>query len=157
MKKDGRKRLSAAERDQYLHLQVALSALKDTSAMAQRIKRIPRARSMLACAIGLIEGVSSRILDTVPLEQLLSLKRNMPHLRWDVRITSASSKDFSTDGVWVSFNGLDALCDAAREKCLMCMLDKQQRRKCPLAKALDELPIERAGDSRDDCNYSLDF
>jgi hypothetical protein len=45
--------------------------------------------------------------------------------------------------MWVSWDAINGLIEAGREKCITCTLTPQEQRQCKLAKALDEMPAEK--------------
>lgn len=151
---DERKRLNAAEQDGLLALNAALQALKDSETLDSRLGQISRGLSMRNAAAGMIRKAIERIYATMPVEQLVSYSRNLQTLRYYVEVSRPNGRKYGDDGRWLSYDALDKLCAAAQEgRCLVCTKDKQEQRKCPLAKALDELPCAKADEHADGCKY----
>lgn len=126
---EDRKRLHADERDALLHLCAALQGFASASALDKRIASIKGAMSMVNGAKGMLGKAIAEIYDTVPLEQLVSFRRQLKGLRYSINVQNVAGKDYSNDGVWVSLDALDALAHATRDHCMMCMKDTVEQRK----------------------------
>lgn len=150
---EDRKRLHANERDALLHLCAALQGFASASALDKRIASIKGVKSMVNGAKGMLGKAIAEIYDTMPLEQLLSFRRQLKGLRYSISIQNVGGKDYSNDGVWVSLDALDALAAGTRDHYMMCMKNTVEQRKCPLAKALDELPCINADENASGCRY----
>lgn len=150
---EDRKRLNASERDALLHLCAALQAFTCASGLDKRIASIKGARSMVNGAKGMLGKALAEIYDTMPVEQLVSFRRQLKGLRYSISVQNVGGKDYSNDGVWVSMGALDTLCAAVKDHCLMCTMDTAEQRRCPLAKALDELPCINADEDAKGCRY----
>lgn len=150
---EDRKRLYASERDALLHLCAALQGFASASALDNRIASIKGAKRLINGAKGMLGKALSEIYDTVPVEQLISFRRQLKGLRYSISVQNVGGKDYSNDGVWVSMEALDTLCTGLKDHCLMCQKDTIQQRKCPLAKALDELPCINADEDAHGCRY----
>lgn len=148
-----KKRLSADEMRGLLNLFAGLNALKEAELVNSRITEIEGARRLYMCGWGMIRRLSEKIVDSMPMDQVLSLRRNLKTLRYSISVARPGGKDYSDDGRWLSYTALDVLVGAAQDTCLMCMKDKQEQRKCPLAKAFDELPCSREDFRTDGCRY----
>lgn len=150
---DSRKRLHADERLALLHLCAALQGFVSASALDKRIASIKGAKSLVNGAKGMLGKAVDEILDTMPLEQLISFRRQLKGLRYSISVQNVGGKDFKNDGVWLSLEALDALCGATRDHCLMCTKDTAEQRKCELAKAFDEMPCINADENAPGCRY----
>ena len=148
-----RKRLNAREQQGLMSLFAAVNAIKDSEDIDSRIEQVKGAKGMRNSALGLIRKTVEGIMDTMPADQLISFRRNLKTLRYYIAVTKPNGRDYSDDGRWLSYDALDTLCAAAKDHCMMCMKDKQEQRKCPLAKALDELPVRNEDDRTDGCRY----
>lgn len=148
-----RKRLYAEERLALLHLCAALQGFASASALDKRIASNKGAKSMVNGAKGMLGKVLEEIYDTVPLEQLLSIRRQLKGLRYSISIQNVGGKDYKNDGMYLSLEALDTLLDATRDHCMMCMKNTTEQRKCALAKALDELPCINADENAKGCRY----
>lgn len=150
---DNRKRLNANEQLALMHLCAAVQALAASSALNKRVGKIKGAKAMLNGAKGMIDKLLDSIFDTMPLEQLISIRRNLNTLTYSVSVKSVGGKDYKTDGRWLSLAALDELCGATRDHCLMCIKTVEEQRRCHLAKALDELPCIHADEDARGCRY----
>ena len=148
------KRLNAAEQQGLIALYAALNALKDSEDLDSRLELIDNGKGMRNGARGMIRRLSEKIMDTMPTEQLVSFTRNLQTLRYYVEVSRPNGRPYKNDGRWLSYEALDMLCAAAQEgRCLVCQKNKQEQRKCPLAKAFDELPCMKADERADGCRY----
>ena len=101
-------------------------------------------RRDLAAASTLLNKVFAAMLETVPLPQLETMYRNMKAACFWTGTRRPGERENKTDfGMWVSWDTINGLIEASRERCVVCTLDPQQQRQCPLAKALDQLPSEK--------------
>jgi len=148
------KRLNASEQQGLIALYAALEALKDSEDLDTRLALIDNGKGMRNGARGMVRRLSEKIMDTMPSEQLISFSRNLRTLRYYVEVARPGGRPYKDDGRWLSYDALDILCAAALEgRCLVCQKNKQEQRKCPLAKAFDELPFMKADERADGCRY----
>ena len=150
---EDRKRLRANERLALLHLCAALEAFVAADGLNGRIASIKGVKAMVNGAKGMLGRALDEIFGTMPVEQLISFKRQLKGLRYSISVQNVGGKNFKDDGFWMSFEALDALCGATKDHCLMCTKDTAEQRKCPLAKALDELPCINADEEANGCRY----
>ena len=150
---EDRKRLCANERLALLHLCAALQAFASADALSGRIASIKGAKSMFNGSKGMLGKVLTEIYDTMPVEQLISFRRNLKGLRYSISIQNVGGKAYKDDGFWLSLDALDALCEGVKDHCLMCTKNTAEQRKCTLAKALDELPCINADEEANGCRY----
>ena len=148
-----RTRLRANEQLALLHLCAALQAFVSAEDLHNRVASIKGCKSMLNGAKGMLGRVISEIYNTMPVEQLMSFRRNLKGLRYSVNVQNVNGKDYKNDGRWLSLDALDELCAATKDHCMVCMKDPQEQRKCALAKALDELPCINADENARGCRY----
>lgn len=148
------KRLNATEQQGLLALFAALNALNDSEDLDTRLNLIGNGKAMRNGAKGMIHKLADKVMDTMPTEQLISFSRNLKTLRYYVEVAKPNGRSYENDGRWLSYDALDMLCAAAQDgRCLVCQKDKQEQRKCPLAKAFDELPCMKADERADGCRY----
>ena len=149
-----RKRINAHERDAIMRLFVAEGLLNDATP-DERLRGIQYGLRDYRAAQSALSRTVERLLDTVPLEQLKQLQRNLKAAGYTIGVKrpGALTHDDKNFGLWIPWRDISELLSAAREKCLTCTLDKQQRRSCPLAKVLDNSVPNDAPDTDDDCRY----
>lgn len=149
------KRLTSTEQSDILYWAAMISMLENG-----RMKN--RITSMLPYGgrdYGLIRNRASQIfnglMETIPVAQLKSLRKNFSALSFTVGIRRVDHKSEDDYGHWLSHRSIEALVDACRDRCLTCMLSDVERRKCPLRAALDELPISETERNEDSagCGY----
>ena len=69
------------------------------------------------------------------------------------RRPAQGDKNESEYGYWLSVKTIRVLLDGLHEKCMMCNLDKAERRACPLRKAIDSIPNDTPDREDGDCHY----
>ena len=151
-----KKRLTASEREALLRLNVALDILTyEPERLRERSKSVPYASRdlpMLAAKIRkLIEGYTA----TIPLEQLPSWKKNIKSVSYlvGVRKPGALRQNGTDFGLWLPFDTINLLLESTHDKCMMCTLDKAQRRICRLKKVIDSIPNDIPDRDDGDCPY----
>lgn len=150
---EDRKRIHANERLALLHLCAALQGFAEAKALDGRIASIKGVKAMVNGSKGMLGKALDEIFNSMPLEQLISFRRNLKGLRYSISVQNVGGKDYKNDGCWLSLDALDALCEAVKDHCLMCTKDTAEQRKCPLAKALGELPCINADEDAKGCRY----
>ncbi len=151
------KRLTASEREALLRLDVAMEIMildaKET--LAERAKLVPYARRDLA----MLSAVARRLLEgfseTIPPEQKQTYLNaiNMVSYTIGVKKPGPSSLDEKNYGTWIPWEVLNALLAGCHDHCLMCPMDKAQRRACGLRKALATIPNDSEERRDGDCPY----
>jgi len=148
-----RKRMTGNERESFLRLMTAADILhKERDALAGRMKMIPNGSRDYGLIAAKTQKLFEALLTTIPLEQLLTFQRNLPYTVYSVGTKNVGGKHDSEFGMWISFDALNAIIDSLHDHCMLCTLDIQDQRKCPLAKAFDTLPVSKDEDSRG-CGY----
>lgn len=147
------KRMPAGERQDFMHLVAAMTAMNYLDPLEPRFSRIKRGKWMFRTAKGIINKLYEETLKTLPLEQIKSIRRQLIGLRYSLHIVNVNGKDYKNDGIWLSWEALEQLTNATRDHCLMCQKNTMEQRMCPLAKALDELPCIKADENARGCRY----
>lgn len=138
------KRIRGTESEGFKRLHVAsdlLDGLKET--FRERAGMVKNGRRDLATAFTLVNKVFMAMLETVPIEQLVTMQRNIASASYAVGVRRPGTTNDKEYGMWVSWETINQLLEAARDRCLTCDLDTQGQRQCALAKALDTLPTEK--------------
>lgn len=148
------KRMSASERQTFMDLVVAMTAVNYCEKLEPRFNAIKGGKWMYRTAKGIINKLYAETLQSCPLEQIKSIQRQLHGLRYSLHIVNVNGKDRKNDGFWLSWEALDHLTNATRDHCLVCMKSVEEQRKCPLAKALDELPCVNANENARGCRYT---
>jgi len=148
------KRLSASERDTMLRIVTALNILvTEPEKLKERMKDVP----YYSRDVGMLRAKALSIIDkmtnTVPKEQMWQWYREVKSVTYTVGVPGVSSHNNDKYGVWLPNNLINALMDGCKEQCLMCNLDKGQRRACKLKKTLDAIPNDIQDKMDGDCPY----
>lgn len=153
-----KRRLTADERYQMMSLGVAGQILANAVKRAEkRVRMVPGGWRDLKLVEAKLKTLLEKIMDTMPTEQIRAYAHSLHDADFTVgvrcRAVNNEALRESEHAMYVSLSSLSALGDAAQEKCMMCGLDKAGQAKCPLRKALDELP-NNAGERFDGgCPY----
>ena len=149
------KRLTHDEFNAYIGLKGVQAVLRSDTvrpALQERLRGIKYGPRDMGLAAGALDRVLDALYETVPDKQRKTLDNNLEMSELYVGVRTTRRFDKKDYGMVLSWNQLEALCSAAREKCLLCTLDPQSQRRCPLAKLLDELPGEKNENARG-CGY----
>ena len=149
-----RRRIRGSEAEAFKRLHVASDILdglrKDFHERAGLVKW---GRRDLAAASALLNKVFTAMLETVPLSQLETMSRNLRSACFWTGTRRPGERENKTDfGMWLSWDTINGLIEAGREKCVTCTLDPQEQRQCELAKALDTMPAEK-DETATGCGY----
>lgn len=139
-------RVRGAESEGFKRLHVASDILGEAiTTFHDRSGLIQYGRRDLALASKLVDRVFVRMLETVPQEQGPTLIHNSDNATYSIGVRRydriRNDKDF---GTWISWETLGILLDSVKEKCLLCDLNPQEQRQCPVAKALDTLAVDKS-------------
>lgn len=145
-------RLNASEQVALYNLEAAIKAIELAKPLAQKRLNMPGAKAMFFGAEGSMKKLLDKIKETMPDEQRTAFAMNARTLKYWFKIAPPMRR-FDDDGCWISLEGVDAILDAAREKCLVCTLDVQEQRKCPLAKAMNQVPVKNMDENAIGCGY----
>lgn len=148
-----KKRLRSNEYAALMHLMAAIEAIGSADALKDRIASIPKCKAMINGARGGLAKGTKAVLKSMPVEQVRSVQRQLKGLDYKLRIRNVSNADHRETGYWVSLESLNRICAATKDHCLMCQKNIEEQRRCPLAKALDELPCINADEGARGCRY----
>ena len=153
-----KKRLSASERDSMLRLAAAMAILGTEPPKLEKrmeIADLPYYKRDTAMIRSKIFKMIENLTLTIPAEQLMSWKKQVHSSTYNVGVTNPL-KDLNNDkdyGIWLSYATVYDLIAGCHNTCLMCDLDKAQRRACPLKKAIDSIPNDTPDKPDGDCPY----
>lgn len=150
-----KQRLTHDEYDALMYVKTVQAVLRSDRVqpvLKDRLKGIKYGPRDMGSAVKVLDRLSDALFDTVPLEQVKTLDNNMNKACIHIGVRSTRKFDKSDYGMVLSWDQLNALREAAQEKCVMCSRDVQAQRSCPLAKLLDALPGERNENARG-CGY----
>lgn len=150
-----KQRLTHDEYDAFVSLKGAQAVLRSPVVLPRlkdRLKGIKYGSRDAALAARTLDRLVDRMHDTVPDKQAATLDRNLEMSELYVGVRTTRRFDKTEYGMILSWNQINLLREAAREKCVTCSLDITDQRRCPLKKLLDELPGERDENARG-CGY----
>lgn len=147
------RRLKGDESEAIKRIMIAVSVLSSgKETLWERLKLIKNGRRDYAMSAKKIEALFGDLLDTVPTEQLLTMRRNLASLGYTIGVRRPGASNDRDYGAWLSWEALNALFEAAREKCIVCDLPNDKQRQCPLAKVLDGFPSGKSETAKG-CGY----
>lgn len=151
-----RKRLTASERDAMLRMNVALEILDvEAAKLKSRLKDVPYAARDIGMMKATIMKLITALNDTIPDDQILHWAKMLKNATYyvGVRDPNAKNRNEGEYGYWLSVKTIHTLLDGLHDKCMVCDLDKGQRRACPLRKAIDSIPNDTPDREDGDCHY----
>ena len=127
----------------------------DIKALETRAAIIDHGKSGIALLKAWTLKLFRAMVDTIPEEQLKSVLHSMNDMSYVIGVKSPGKlkSDNRNFGMWLSNEQVNALIEGCHDKCMMCNLDKQQRRGCALRKALDSIPNDVPMRDNGDCQY----
>ncbi len=151
------KRMSGAEREILGTLgvadQIVTNAVRDLR--EERYKLVPNLKRDLRLCQTALDRLLLAFVESVPKEQRLAYVRTLRDTSYTTgvrcRARYGNARLDDEYGMYLTFSQINGLMNAAREKCMLCGLDTEGQRRCPLRKVLDEIPND-APDS-DGCPY----
>lgn len=150
------KRLTASERESLMRMNIALDILTtEYTALAARAALVPGAKRDLAMMRVKIDKIMEGFILTIPQEQLRTYQNALLMSGYSIGIkrpggTANNDKEY---GMWLPNEVINGLVKGCHDHCMMCDLDKGQRRSCWLRKALDIVPNDVPQHEDGDCPY----
>lgn len=149
-----KRRLSSSERQTFMELVVARTALRSLEVCEKWFSTIPKANQRYHTARTLLTQLFEDAMAAMPEEQRASTQRNINGLKYSLHVVRVNGGNRpSEDGFYLSWPALESITEATRDRCLMCTKNVQEQRQCPLAKALDEAPVKKADNNARGCRY----
>lgn len=149
-----RRRIRGSEAEAFKRLHVASDILDGLRRdMHERAGLVKWGRRDLAAASTLLNKVFAAMLETVPLSQLETMSRNLRSACFWVGVKLPGERENKDEfGMTLSWDAINGLIEASRDRCLTCALNPQEQRQCKLAKALDTTPAEK-DETATGCGY----
>lgn len=153
-----RRRMCADERNALMNYAVGVDALTTSMKGLEKRLKDEKLNGQVKGALGIVRKTYEGLLETMPVEQLQTMRRNLQLMVWEYHVRNIMGrKDIRNDGLWMPLDKLDELVDAARDRCLSCMKKPDEARKCVLAKAFDLLPLKNEDESLNGCRYYFEL
>ena len=123
--------------------------------LERRLATIPRGLARMKTIRSLVSQLSLDILNTTPLDQRAHLVNQMKGL---VTLTAVRNQlPINEDrkfGLFFSNNQIAVIEDALREQCMLCTIeDPGKQAKCPYAKLLDSMPLDKLDEDVQGCGW----
>lgn len=134
-----RTKITARERQAFFDMCICEKLMEEAKAsLEKRGKDMPGSRRDFGVMLGAYRRLIANFTDTVPEEQLLSLKKNGE--RYQVQSGIVLTRHGRDDcGFWISERDAEAIRKGLGEHCLGCMKGVTEQRACELKKALDNM------------------
>lgn len=152
-------KINATEREALMRINTALSLLMtEPESLKKRSKLIKRGASYLGAARGLLERYMHDVYETIPIVQLKTVMRSIQETTYTIGIRCTATMNNEAKrrkeyGVVLPLETLDALFFGCRDHCLTCGFDTEGEKRCPLRKALDEVPNDVPEEPGGGCPY----
>lgn len=130
-----RQHLRPQEREELFRWMAALSIVKERE-LDPRFRQGKNGARDLGLLRATLDRLVEQLLDTVPLEELVSVRANAKALRCTVGVRPVRDSQLQEYGRFVSYEQLDVLIKACDDHCLMCSLEPHEVRSCALRKAI---------------------
>ena len=136
---DGRTKITARERQAYFDMAICEKLMEEAKgSLETRGKGLPGFNRDFGVMLGAFNRLMTHFADTVPPEQLVSLRKNGECYQVQSGIVlPRHGKDDS--GFWISDRDAEAIRGGLGEHCLGCVKNLTEQRACPLKKALDNM------------------
>lgn len=147
------RRLQGYEQEALWNLMAAEHSLNRTEGLKRRFGQITMGNADIGLLKAKTKALLERCMDTVPTDQLLSIRRNLGAVRIQIGIQRPTNRQ-DEFGRWISWDAIGGMEEAMKEHCMMCDKSFDDRCKCKLRKALNELPIDLPeDDGNSGCPY----
>ena len=147
------RRLQGFEQEGVYDLCAAVHSLENVKRkLERRLTETPGALATTRRLATQTDNLLVKVLGTIPPYQLLQMQKNLDSLRITVGIQRVDTKSKNDFGRWMSYAALTGLMEIAEEHCTLCDKGYDDQIKCPLRKALNELPLDAPEDVRG-CPY----
>lgn len=149
-------RLRASEREALLRLSVAYDILtNEKETLGARAALVPGGKRDLAMIAARIKTLLAGFCETIPEDQLIIYMRSLQTKHYIIGSKGpATPKSNNHDyGMWLPFDAINEIMKGLHDHCMMCAMDKSERKKCPLKKTLDRIPNDTQDSPDGDCQY----
>ena len=109
---------------------------KAENAMENRIRAIPNGWRDIKMIEKRLDNLISDLCETYPLEKLISIRRMLPHMKYQVQCVVAASS-LKEDENLIASDDLDTISIYAHEQCKLCI--DQDCSKCKLGRTFDRI------------------
>lgn len=134
-----RKRINAQQREAFVALYAGAQLLSEYEAdFAAMARRVPNGYRDIKLIMSVLEKLLIKMLDTIPAEQLQTIRRQMEMS--EIRVATKNYAARKNDDWVLSRDDIGALVTAAASNCMLC--DNKSGAGCGLSRLMDELPVE---------------
>lgn len=123
--------------------------------LERRLKAVPRGMARMKQVKSLVAKLAFDVIGTAPIEQREHIINQMKGIEIISGIKAQMPRDLeATFGQFLSFHQLAIAAKAIREQCTLCTIeDPAQQAKCPYAKLLDVLPVDKIDEDARGCGW----
>ena len=150
------KRLTASERESLVRMNVALEILtQEPASLADRSSMIPGAKRDLAMMASKVTKLMEAYARTIPMEQLSTYMNSLKLASYVVGVKRPGGqyREDKNYGLWLPNEVINGLLAGCHDHCMMCDMDKSERKCCSLRKTLDVIPNDVKRREDGDCPY----
>jgi len=153
---EGTKRMVRVEQTKLYQLLGMIDLCDSVSeGLDRRLKMLPRGTARLKQAKSLIAKLAFDVLNTAPVEQRKHMRDQVSYIEIMTGVKAQMPRDpESTFGQFLNFKQLAVVTKAIQEQCSLCTIeDPAQQAKCPYAKLLDILPVDKMDENVLGCGW----
>lgn len=133
-----RTRLKNDEREEIYRWMAALTILHEDK-LDGRIRQKNGGARDLGLIRSKIDNIMEHVFDTVPLDQLITVRNNAHALKCTVGVRPVSDDSMKSYGLFLTYDQLDAIIKACEDHCIMCNFSQAEIRGCKLRAVLDQI------------------
>lgn len=153
---EGTKRMVRDEQTKLYQLLGMIDLCESVSeGLDRRLKMVPRGTARMSQAKSLIAKLAFDVLNTAPVEQRKYMRDQVPYIEIMTGVKAQMPRDpESAFGQFLNFKQLSVATKAIQEQCVLCTIeDPAQQAKCPYAKLLDILPVDKMDENVLGCGW----
>lgn len=133
-----RTRLKNDEREEVYRWMAALTILHEDK-LDGRIRQKNGGARDLGLIRSKMDSIMEYVFDTVPIDQLITVKNNVHALKCTVGVKPVSDDSMKSYGLFLTYDQLDAIIKSCEDHCIMCNFTQAEIRKCRLRAVLDQI------------------
>lgn len=153
------KRMTATEREALGTLSVADQIVTNAIKMFRddRYRIVPGMKRDLRLVESTMERLLKRFLDTIPTEQVKSYVHTLQDTSYTTGVRCRArygNRNLDDEyGMYLTFEQINGLVEACKEKCHYCGYNTEGIRRCKLRKIFDQIPNDAPDDDGYGCPY----
>lgn len=153
---EGTKRMVRDEQTKMLQL-LGMIDLSESimRGLSRRLEMVPRGTARMKQVKSLVAKLAFDVINTAPIEQRIHMRDQIPGIEIISGIKAQMPRDpEATFGQFLNFKQLAIATTAIQEQCALCTIeDPAQQAKCPYARLMDVLPVDKIDEEAKGCGW----